>query len=76
MPADAGDEWIDLCGLTEVEEEEPFFTQGGGRELMVTRVGEEISVFTDSCPHIGASMDPPTRIFSVMSRRSMGIGFW
>ncbi len=56
MPADAGDEWIDLCALAEVDEEEPFFTQGGGRELMVTRVGDNISVFTDSCPHIGASM--------------------
>ena len=56
MPAEAADGWIDLCATAEVDEEEPFFTQGGGRELMVTRVGEAFSVFTDSCPHIGASM--------------------
>ncbi|MAJ28806.1 hypothetical protein CBD41_05265 [bacterium TMED181] len=56
MPTEAGGDWHDLCAFAEVDAEEPFFTQAGGRELMVIRVADEVSVFTDSCPHIGASM--------------------
>lgn len=54
MPTE--EDWHDLCALNDIDEEEPHFVNAGGRELMVVRVGDEVSVFTDSCPHIGASM--------------------
>ncbi|MDG1455421.1 MAG: Rieske (2Fe-2S) protein, partial [Planctomycetota bacterium] len=56
MPTESEGEWHDLCPLAEVEEEEPFFAHVAGKELMVVKAGDDVSVFTDSCPHIGASM--------------------
>ena len=42
MPTE--EDWHDLCALNDIDEEEPHFVNAGGRELMVVRVGDEVSV--------------------------------